>query len=60
MVGLHPEYPNLIALTGGFKVSFGIAHRLADATLSALAGETMDVPSAFTFESHLALAAQRD
>ncbi|HEV7433450.1 MAG TPA: FAD-dependent oxidoreductase, partial [Pseudorhizobium sp.] len=31
MVGLHPEYPNLIALTGGFKVSFGIAHRLADA-----------------------------
>ena len=58
MVGPHPDHPELIALTGGFKVSFGIAHRLADAALSALAGRQIDVPASFTFDSHLALAKQ--
>ncbi|MCJ8519491.1 glycine/D-amino acid oxidase-like deaminating enzyme [Pseudorhizobium tarimense] len=58
MVGPHTDHPELIALTGGFKVSFGIAHRLADAALSAMAGRPMDVPASFTFVSHLALAKQ--
>ncbi|MFN7102960.1 MAG: FAD-dependent oxidoreductase, partial [Pseudorhizobium sp.] len=58
MVGPHRDHPSVIALTGGFKVSFGIAHRLADAALSAMAGQAMDVPEAFTFETHLRLAAQ--
>ncbi|MCF6367524.1 NAD(P)/FAD-dependent oxidoreductase [Rhizobium halophilum] len=58
MVGPHPDHPDLIALTGGFKVSFGIAHRLADAALSAMVGRPMDVPASFTFASHLALAKQ--
>lgn len=58
MVGPHLDHPSILALTGGFKVSFGIAHRLADAALSAMAGQAMDVPEAFTFETHLRLAAQ--
>ncbi|MEH6691559.1 MAG: FAD-dependent oxidoreductase [Pseudorhizobium pelagicum] len=60
MVGPHADHPSVIALTGGFKVSFGIAHRLADAALCAMAGQAMEVPEAFTFESHLRLAAQPD
>ncbi|MDQ1186715.1 NAD(P)/FAD-dependent oxidoreductase [Agrobacterium larrymoorei] len=55
MVGVHPERPEFVALTGGFKVSFGLAHRLADAALCAVQGKDMDVPSSFRSEAHLAL-----
>lgn len=55
MVGAHPEYPEIVALTGGFKVSFGLAHRLADAALCAVQGKDMDVPPSFRTEAHLAL-----
>lgn len=58
MVGPHEEHPSIIALTGGFKVSFGIAHRLADAALCAVIGQRMEVPEEFAFERHLRLAAQ--
>ncbi len=33
MIGIHPDHDGLIALTGGFKVSFGLAHRLAAAAV---------------------------
>ena len=58
MVGPDPDHPRVIALTGGFKVSFGLAHRLADAALAAVGGEPADLPEAFTFETHLRLASQ--
>ncbi|WP_117193515.1 NAD(P)/FAD-dependent oxidoreductase [Rhizobium terrae] len=58
MVGPHPDRPNVISLTGGFKVSFGLAHRLADAALRAVKSEKMRLPPSFTLESHL-LAASR-
>ncbi|XUY26093.1 NAD(P)/FAD-dependent oxidoreductase [Agrobacterium sp. rho-8.1] len=53
MVGRHPDHSRIIALTGGFKVSFGLAHRLADAALDAMVGKTMDVPESFTLEDHI-------
>lgn len=56
MVGPHPDLPRLIALTGGFKVSFGLAHKLADAALAAVGGETLDVPESFLLTHHLDLA----
>ena len=55
MVGALAERPEIVALTGGFKVSFGLAHRLADAALCAIQGKEMDVPSSFRTEAHLAL-----
>lgn len=58
MVGPHPDFPRICALTGGFKVSFGIAHRLADAALSGLSGTAVDLPPSFLFEHHLRVAAQ--
>src|SRR5690606_33761888 len=33
LVGRLPDHPALVALTGGFKISFGVAHRLADSAL---------------------------
>ena len=58
MVGAHPDHPGVIALTGGFKVSFGIAHRLADAALAALGVQEIDVPQTFHFSAHITLASR--
>lgn len=59
MVGVHPEHSRLIALTGGFKVSFGLAHRLADAALDAMCGKPMDVPASFSLEDHIDVLNQK-
>lgn len=56
MVGAHPDHPRIIALTGGFKVSFGLAHRLAAAAGAFSAEETIDLPASFTLASHIAVA----
>jgi glycine oxidase len=58
MVGPHPEHARLIALTGGFKVSFGLAHALAAQALAAVLGNAVALPSSFTLESHLTVAAR--
>lgn len=56
MVGSLPAHPRLVALTGGFKVSFGLAHRLADAALSVVQGIEPKLPQSFLLESHIAVA----
>lgn len=56
MIGHHPDHPHILALAGGFKVSFGLAHKLADAVLDALAGKPMNVPESFLLENHLTVA----
>lgn len=58
MVGPHPDAPAILALTGGFKVSFGVAHRLADVVLGCLKNEAMQVPGSYTLEHHLSVASQ--
>lgn len=52
MVGFHPDHPNVSLMAGGFKVSFGIAHRLARAVLNEIEGGTLDVPPSFTVAAH--------
>jgi glycine oxidase len=52
MVGAHPNYPQLIALTGGFKVSFGLAHRLAEVAVR----EALEIPSSFKLPQGFALS----
>jgi len=59
MVGPHPDHRQVIALTGGFKVSFGLAHRLADAALEAATGLEMRIPASFTLENHLRIASRQ-
>lgn len=56
MVGPHPDNARVVALTGGFKVSFGMAHRLADEALRAVQGLSMNVPDGFRLASHIAVA----
>ena len=60
MVGVHPAHETLIALTGGFKVSFGLAHRLGAVAVHAAAGTAAPfiLPERFTFSSHIAIASR--
>lgn len=52
MVGRHPDHANFSLMTGGFKVSFGLAHALARAVLNEIEGGTLDVPPSFTVSAH--------
>lgn len=56
MVGPHPEHGHVHALTGGFKVSFGIAHLLADAALDAIEGQALPLPQSFSLVHHVSVA----
>lgn len=55
MVGLLPDHPRVAVLTGGFKVSFGLAHALAEVLVRALlAGDRKTgLPPQFSPEHHL-------
>ena len=53
MVGRHPDHANISLMTGGFKVSFGMAHGLAREVLNEIKGSTLDVPPSFTVSAHL-------
>jgi len=54
---LYDEKPIYIA-TGGFKVSFGIAHRVAKALVEEMTGSerTVELPATFKVAHHLAAA----
>lgn len=52
MVGRHPDHGNISLMTGGFKVSFGLAHALARAVLNEIEGGTLGVPPSFTVAAH--------
>lgn len=60
MVGQHPEHPRLHALTGGFKVSFGLAHRLAEAVVREIAGQAagFTLPESFSLSNHITAASR--
>ncbi|TPP11769.1 NAD(P)/FAD-dependent oxidoreductase [Rhizobium glycinendophyticum] len=60
MVGPHPAAERVIALTGGFKVSFGLAHVLARAALAPILGLEAAVPESFSTAHHLSVAARMD
>lgn len=60
MVGAHPENQNLIALTGGFKVSFGLAHRLAEAAICIASDVNTEflLPESFAISNHIAVSSR--
>ncbi|OJF95541.1 NAD(P)/FAD-dependent oxidoreductase [Pararhizobium antarcticum] len=56
MVGRHPDFHKLLTLTGGFKVSFGLAHRLAASVIADINGqESIDLPESFRCREHVTL-----
>ena len=61
MVGRHPEHPALVALTGGFKVSFGLAHRLALAAVEEACARPSSIalPASFRFAHHIGVASRK-
>jgi len=56
LLGYHPNYDNLYVATGGFKIAFGIAHKVADYVVHdlglALRNETI-IPDSFLMNHHL-------
>ncbi len=60
MIGIHPDHDGLIALTGGFKVSFGVAHRLAAVAVDLAAGRKprFALPDSFLFANHIRVASR--
>lgn len=54
MVGPLPGQANVIAMTGGFKISFGVAHRLAVSALDSVLGTAQaPLPANFTVAGQL-------
>lgn len=53
MVGRHPDHERVSLMTGGFKVSFGLAHALARQVLDEIKGGTLGVPPSFTVSANL-------
>ena len=55
MIGAVPGYGNLFVASGGFKITFGIAHEMARCVLDlALEGRGEGIPQSFRIEHHLA------
>jgi glycine oxidase len=54
LVGPLPDHSNVIAMTGGFKITFGVAHRLAASALDFVLGTSnAPLPADFTVEGQL-------
>jgi glycine oxidase len=54
IVGPHPDFATVIALTGGFKITFGLAHVLAQMAVGTVFGEEpTGLPESFTWAQHL-------
>jgi glycine oxidase len=57
MLGPLPDHANILAMTGGFKISFGVAHALADALIDMIEGrDPVRLPHSFRLAAHLAEA----
>lgn len=54
MVGRHPDHGRLSVLAGGFKVSFGIAHVLAQYVIDEIFGcPSIELPESFRCATHI-------
>lgn len=53
IVGRLPEFQRLIVACGGFKISFGIAHKIADAVVQTLLNDDITLPTSFQPDYHL-------
>lgn len=57
MLGPVPGAPRILAMAGGFKISFGVAHRMADCLVAEITGSSGPVmPDSFSVAHHLGKA----
>ncbi|MEO1159886.1 MAG: FAD-dependent oxidoreductase [Pseudomonadota bacterium] len=54
VIGPLPGAPRIIMASGGFKITLGIAHRMADAALAFATDAPCALPGSFTVERHVA------
>lgn len=54
IVGTMPDAPNIIVASGGFKITLGIAHKMADAALDIATGIACELPRSFAVGEHVA------
>lgn len=59
LVGPLPDAPRVVMCTGGYKITLGIAHRMAAAALAFVTGEGPPTPASFRAEHHLEVAKRR-
>lgn len=52
IVGPVPQQPRVVMMTGGFKITFGIAHHMAAAIVRGVTGKGWPVPDSFRVEWH--------
>ncbi|MEP3196918.1 MAG: FAD-dependent oxidoreductase [Lentilitoribacter sp.] len=57
LIDVMPDHQNVIVSTSGFKITFGVAHKMADVAIENILGkvETI-VPDSFKIAAHLAKA----
>ena len=53
MIGVLPDHPEIIVATGGFKITFGVAHKMAECVVDLATGGTPDLPESFRLAAHL-------
>jgi len=56
VVGRLPNAPNIIVASGGFRITLGIAHKMADAALALVRDMPCELPRSFAVEQHVARA----
>ncbi len=54
IVGTLPDAPNIVVCSGGFKITLGIAHKLADASLDFVSKKQPKLPEKFSVAHHIA------
>lgn len=59
LVGRLPGHEKVFAATGGFKISFGIAHLIADALIAEISGKNPVIPLPATFRPDQHFGANR-
>ncbi len=60
MLGEVPGCPTVFTVAGGYKITFGIAHHMADAVLARFgAAEGPEIPPSFSLEAHIERSAAR-
>jgi glycine oxidase len=60
MIGRLPDVPRVVAATGGFKITLGIAHRMAEIAVGLVLGEEDGgLPDSFSVEAHRGKALEK-
>ncbi|MEO1205004.1 MAG: FAD-dependent oxidoreductase [Pseudomonadota bacterium] len=58
IIGPLPDAPGLIVAGGGFKISLGVAHAMADAAIGFATGASVTIPERMTVSDHMARLAR--